>query len=362
MDLTTLVQHIYSMSEYVAIDTASPHGGTEYFLVGVAVEIGDRESFQKQYFDWVERFAEEYEIEIPFPVIKSRDIVDQLPSYEVRDRMNRLVKGLLRNSGISRINVSIGWYNEEVDFIFNDKDPMRGINYTSKHLEQFFNAVTAWQYHRSHKHNLAQELWLDELQGHITKAWKYIGNEFDINIVPHGDQTYPALSVADILAYNTAGFLGGHDTSKFTEYPEVAEDWLVAQKEEANGSCYIHADFVNERETDHIVPTLPYTIQSSIHHPHPVLFVHDTVLSGDDRKILKKSDFHAFARKWAFEQGGCVVNLQTEQLSSVLRDGDKIVYTKGTGDERAKLFTELHPTKDVEILRSDELISTVLGH
>jgi hypothetical protein len=37
------------MSDYVAIDSATPPGGDQYFITGVVIEISDREQFQGDY-------------------------------------------------------------------------------------------------------------------------------------------------------------------------------------------------------------------------------------------------------------------------------------------------------------------------
>ena len=62
---------------------------------------------------------------------------------------------------------------------------------------------------------------LDSFSGKITKAWKYVGNEFDMTIVPKGDLTYPALSAADIIASGLSGMLP--DDEPYTEYSRMVD-------------------------------------------------------------------------------------------------------------------------------------------
>jgi hypothetical protein len=184
------------------------------------------------YFDKVRRFVSEYQIELPFPILKSRTVVENLPSYGMKEGMDSLLSDLVQNPAISRINVSIGWYENEVDLEFKNSEDgvMRGIDFASNYLSQYFNVVALWRYHRSHNRELAPTALVDNIQGHITKAWQYCGNEFDMNLVPHGDLTYPSISTADIIAYNLSAFLSGHKDTKFTNFPDLAEDYLINRR------------------------------------------------------------------------------------------------------------------------------------
>jgi hypothetical protein len=57
------------MSELVAVDSTSPPGGDQNFVVGVVVEIDDVDEFRDNYFEAVRGFVRDYEIEIPFPSV-----------------------------------------------------------------------------------------------------------------------------------------------------------------------------------------------------------------------------------------------------------------------------------------------------
>lgn len=342
------------MTRYVAVDTSTPHGGSDFFIVGVAIEVENKDQFRESYFETISEFLNEYGISRPFEVIKSKNIVDRVPSYQIRDQMSRLVEKLTQNPGISRINISIGWYNENVDLEYNDKDPMNGNTFASKFLKQYFNVVTLWQYHHSHEYNLAENALIDDVNGKITGSWQYVGNEFDIDIIPSGDLTYPAISVADILAYNIQGYLNGRDSTKYTEYPDIAENYLIRCRGD-NANAYISANYVNESHTSQIVPTLPYAIKSEVHHPHPILFIYDDVFA--DSQILPETDFHAYCRQWAFQREGTVVTWQQDQMPAIIYDEDVVVYTKGTDSEPIKLLQELNPTRQFDVVESSELLN-----
>jgi hypothetical protein len=244
-----------------------------------------------------------------------------------------------------------------VDLEYNDKDPMNGNTFASKFLEQYFNVVTLWQYHRSHEYSLAESAYIDDLSGNITGAWQYVGNEFDLNVVPSGDRTYPIISMADVLSYNIQQIINGHKCDKFTEFPAIAEQFLIREKGDAD--VYINGEYVNERNTDQIVPTLPYSIKSEIHYPHPILFVYDDVIGNSD--ILPETDFHALCREWALEREGAVVTWAEDHLPAIIGDGDVVAYTEGSDSEPIKLLQKLNPGTEFKVKRSDKLLDEITG-
>lgn len=345
---------ILLMNQYVAVDSSTPHGGTEFFIVGVAVEVEDKAEFREYYFNQISQFLNRHDITRPFNVIKSKNIVNRVPSYQIRESMSDLVETLIKNPGLSRINISVGWYNEDVDLEYNDKDPMNGNSFAANFLKQYFNVATLWQYHHSHEYGLPEKALIDDVNGKITGAWQYVGNEFDLDIVPSGDITYPSISTADILAYNIQGLLGGHQSTKFTEYPDIAESYLIDQRGEEE-NVYIKGDYVNESHTDQIVPTLPYPIKSEVHYPHPILFVYDDVIG--DSEMLPKTDFHAYCRKWALQNEGVVVTWPEDKMPAIVYEDDVVVYTGGTSAERIKLLRELNPTRQFTVRESGELLN-----
>lgn len=340
----------------VAVDTSVPPGDDSLFLVGVAVEVGDTEAFRSWYREFVRDFGAQYGLDLPYPVIKSKTVVDRLASFDISEAVEKLARGVVQNPHIERINVSIGWYSGDVELGYNDQTES-GISFVSGQLKSYFEVVTLWRYHRSHQYDIPRRALVDEAQGRITKAWKYVGNEFDLDMVPHGDLTYPSISTADIVGYYLGRIMPSD--SPFIEYDDPARTWLLKNRNQ-DREPYVTVDLVNERYTDHIVPDLPYTISGEVHYPHPVVFVHDTVLSSGDNQILPQTDIHALARQWAAEREGCVVGFQPERVPRVVSDGDIVVYTQGTGSSKAKTVQELHPTKDLRVMDSTTLVNEVL--
>lgn len=345
------------MVQFVAADASKAEQGNRSFLVGVAIEVSNGGEFDEYYFDLVDSICERYTIDLGHNIVKARDLLNRVPSFSVRDADDTLVKGLVQNPAINRIHVCIGWYDEGVT-IAEDSKTTSGIVFANNHLIQYFPVVTLWRYHRVHPDwdDAPKEAWIDNVQGKITKAWKYVGNEFDVNIVPHGDVTYPSLSTADIIANHLARTLPRE--KPFSELEDAAAGILINY---VNGPRpRINAESVNEEYSDHIVPKHRYSIQSELHFPHPVLFIYDEMFADFDQGVLPETDFHAYARKWAQENIGCVVSLEPHRLPSIVRSGDRIVYTRGTNPDVCELLRDLNPSKDIEILDSDTLLEEIM--
>lgn len=341
----------------VAVDSSTPPGNDSLFLIGVAVEVDDKQKFRTWYHEFIRDFADQHGLDLPYPVLKSKTIVDRLASFDISKGIKALAEGIVQNPHISRLNVSIGWYADDVELGYSG-ETKSGISFVSGQLESYFEIVTLWRYHRSHEYEIPTRALVDEAQGRITKAWKYVGHEFDIDMIPHGDLTYPSVSTADILGYYLGRIMP--NDAPFIEYDTPARTWLLKNRNQET-EPYVTVDLVNERYTDHIVPDLPYTISREVHYPHPVVFLHDTVLSSDSNQILPQTDIHALARQWAAHRDGCVVGFHTDPLPRIVEDGDLIVYTKGTGSSEADTVQELHPTKELSVIDSTELADQVLG-
>lgn len=346
------------MVEFVATDASKAEQGDRTFLVGVAVEVADGGEFDEYYFNLVEQFCKRYDIELAHNIVKAKTILNRVPSFSVKEADDALVKGLVQNPAIRRIHVCIGWYAERVAVGESD-DKISGIQFANSHLMHYYPIVTLWRYHRDHPDwsSVPAEAWIDNVQGRITKSWKYVGNEFDLNLVPHGDITYPSLSTADIVANHLARTLPR--SKPFKDLEDSAAGILIDYVD--GGHPRITAESVNEEYKDHIVPKHRYSIQGELYFPHPVTFIHDNIFSDFDQGVLPETDFHAYARKWAQENAGSVVSLEPHRLPAIVRSGDRIVYTRGTEPEVCELLRDLNPSKEIEILDSDALLNEVMN-
>lgn len=337
------------MSKRVAVDASTYDSGNRYFILGIAIEVSDVEEFDKYYFQKTREFCERNGIDTSFNVLKSGDVLDRVPGYKLRDEIENLARNLASNPHINRIHGSVGYYEPDVDLPF-EGGTRSGIDFASNILEQYFGIVTLWRYHNEHRYHddpVAQEAWVDTVQGKITGAWQYVGNEFDVNLVPYGDETYPAISTADILAGQLSRTAPpGKPLGKISN---AVKGWLW---DYSIDNCFVETDTVNDEMRDQIVPDYRHTIRSHLHYPHPVFLIYDKVFMDLDFDILPKTDFHSIARKHAYNEGGCIVKLDQHRVPDILKDGDYILYTSRTNSDFPEQIGELHPGKDLKIMSS----------
>jgi len=343
------------MVEFVAADASFEDRGAVQFHVGVAIEISGGSEFDAHYDETVESFLTENDIESPHRIIKTDDMLQRLPSFEIRDAAGDLIEDLLQNPAIKRIYVLYGWYDESVKLPWK-QNQMRGIEFSANYLGQVFPVITLWKYYdyfyEEEGESVPDDAWIDNVQGNIIGAWKAVGGEFDVNLVPHGDMTYPSLSTADLLAGHLAR------TAPKKNLNSLHKSGYGFLNNITPKSVNLEAQFVNEEQEPMIVPDYPYSIQEELHWPHPILFIHDEVF-GDYEYALPRTDFHGFARKWAFEHRGSLVKLNPNKMPSIVKDGDYIVYTDASNKEIPQMIQDLNPTKNTTLLSSSQFLQTL---
>ncbi|WP_148708235.1 hypothetical protein [Haloferax sp. Atlit-12N] len=342
------------MARFLVADSSLIQQGHRSFLIGVALKIRNGSEFDEHYFDVVEDLFEKYDVEIRNAVLDSSTIVSRVPSFHVREARQDLIEGIVNNPAIEKIHVAIGWYLDGVEI---GGRSIGARNFVENKLSQYFPVVTAWNSHRESLDwdDTPTELWLDNVQGRITKAWKYLGKEFeDLNLVPHGDTTYPSISSADIIA----NYLGS-TLSKDKDFSELSNQAHRILSRLRDGTEGITSSDINHEmsEEDHIVPEYDYAIRPELHYPHPVFFIHDEHFSNSDQPVLKETEFHGMLRRHAQEKGGCVVGLEPHRLPAIVRNDDKIVPTYGSNTDVAKTLQKLNPTTDLEIIEAESFIN-----
>lgn len=298
------------MVRFVAVDASLADRGAVLFNVGVAIEISGGAEFDEYYKEVIDEFASEHNIELSHSILKTSDVLESIPSYNIRNASADIVDRLLQNPAIERIYVLIGWYDEEVKLPWKEES-WRGIKFSKSYLSQTFPIITLWKYwdyHAKKGDEVPEDAWVDNVQGQINGAWKVVGGEFEVKLVPHGDITYPSLSTADLIAGHLGRTLPYN--RRLNELHKAAYGYL---NNITSDSVDVQATYVNEQSRPMIVPDYPYPIKDEIHWPHPILFLHDEVFREHDR-ALARTDFHAYARKWAFENRGSVVKLQPDKL------------------------------------------------
>ena len=86
------------------------------------------------------------------------------------------------------------------------------------------------------------------------------------------------------------------------------------------------------------------------------MYLYDDIFRQFDRPVLPQTDFHAYARKWAQDNAGCVVKMEPHLLPNIVRSGDHIVYTDGTDSRVCEMLVKLNPTKEIHLLDSTQFL------
>lgn len=334
------------MSDHVAVDATK--GGTEtFYVLGVAIEVDDRESFEQHYFDVLAEFFDHYDLHSPFPVIKTADITNRLPSYKIGSGLDWLASKLVSNPHIERITVTFGWYDESVEL--DPGNEMRGIQFASNFLHQYFPIVTLRWHHHENDGLVPEQALVDNVTGRITDSWNTVGNEFDLDIVPNGDRTYPSISTADIVASRIRSVLPAD--APLDDYRKIAFQWLKRNTSD-DDEPYLYTESVDEADEELIVPDHPYNIHSELHYPHPVVFIRDTVLNDTEETVLQSLEFYEDAARYAYENDGCLCRLDVNQWPFTARDGDIVVHTSEEPDPKLRELSRLS-SADVSLYSAD---------
>lgn len=284
-------------------------------------------------------------------MIKTGDITNNLSSFKIGSGLDWLATQLVANPYISRITVTIGWYTDSVDIGTGE---MHGIKFASKFLHQYFPIVTLWRHREENQVPVSRDALVDNVTGRITDCWKEVGNDFNLRLVPSGDETYPSLSTADILANKLRNQLP--EKRSFKAYEGIAYRWLKNNADEGN-EPYIVSCSVNEEHATNIVPRYRYNIHSELHYPHPVVFIQDDVLSDAERPVLRSTGLYSTTKRYAYRNNGCVARLDINEWPYAVQSGDVLVHTSDIASSVLHHLEALSPHLDISIYGGPEFLN-----
>ena len=340
------------MEPVVAVDAASKSSGNQRCLIGVAIVLNDVAEFRQHYVEVVDDFYDEYGIERENEVIKSDHLSRNIPSYELGDARETIGYDILDTESIDRINTTVCWYESHVDTPIGS---FNGGQFVNNFVKSYFPVVTLWRYHRSQRdYDPTETAILDSFSGKITKSWKYVGNTFDLTVVPKGDLIYPELSAADIIASALSGILP--DDEPYSEYDRHVDGWLLNRLPDTDNQ-YVETDLINHQSNDWVIDHIKphkYDVRPHLSYPHPVIFVEESVLSGKDREAIDRSQLMGYLCNVARSRGGCVTKFDVETFPFTVRDGDYVVYNP-VRPEKARTLQNLHPQKDLTLVDASDV-------
>lgn len=340
------------MTSVVAVDAADKSSGTKRCLIGVAIVLDDLDEFRTHYTKTIEEWYDKYNINRENGVIKSDHLSRTLPSYRISEAREDIQNWILDTQSIDRVNICICWHEREVDTPLGFQ---KGGEFINRFVKPHFPVVTLWRYHRNQwRYGPVETAMLDGFSGKITKSWKYVGNEFDLRIVPKGDLTYPAISAADLISAGLSRILP--DDEPYTEYKRISEGWVL-NKLPNTDEQFVEADLLyhesRDSKIDHVKPH-KYDVRPHLHYPHPVIFVEESVLTGKEREAIDRSQLMGYLCNVARKMEGCVTRLEVESFPFTVRDGDYIVYNPVNPDT-AMTLQNLHPNTDIHLVDATEV-------
>jgi len=341
------------MVEFVAVDAASADRGSQFFNVGVLIEISGGTEFDEHYFSTIDSICEAYDIRTRHKVLKSNDIQKQTPSYDIPAAREQVVKGILTNPAIQHIYVTIGYCEDEISPPWYD-GKKKGSTFTKGWMAQLFEILTLWRYSDyRYDHLRPEDAWIDDVSGKICPAWSQANRDYDLSIAPHGDRTYPSLASADVLAGYLSRTLPLN--KDLDELSDSAYGTLMGEAEEEGVQLELEVADINSEHEDTIVPHHPYQIGGELHYPRPVLFVYSDDFESSPGKVLSGTDFYSHVRKWAYENRGCFKIMQEHEFSENVRDGDAIAYTAADTPSVCETLVRLNQGKEIELLSANDL-------
>jgi len=316
----------------VAADSSKFRKGDFLNLLGVAVEIRNYSAFREQYFEVLHTFFEKYNIDSDWPVLKSEDIMRLVPTYDLHEAHVDLVEKLLKIEHINRIQISNTIIKVAVP---TWKGEMSGIDFVDKILNQYYSIVPIWRYY-VRQENPVEHAITDGIQGKITKLWKFVGKKANtVTIVPHGDQTYPCISICDLIC----GYI------KREVYPIKAKGIYEQLKNKT--SAYIDSEFIGDRYIDHLTPEFPYSLRVEQHLPHPLILIKGTDIESE---IVKGTDFFKKLLRYVEPLGGAVTFVDLINHHRALQSGDLVVCLDENGYKEMLLIEILNPVRKIKVL------------
>lgn len=324
----------------VASDSAIIRRGKFTNLIGVAVEINGHNEFREKYFGIIKEFYKRYNISLSRFVLKTEDLLKLIPSYDIHEAHIELTEKLLKIENIKKITVT---NTILMNPVLTWKGKMTGLEFVNKILQQYYPVVPIWRYYFKYRNysNYAKHAVLDGIQGKITKAWKFVGKTADIvNVVPHGDQTHPCISLCDLIC----GYI------KNTVYHIDANEILTQLKDKT--PAYVESEFVGDNEIEYLRTEYPHSLKVERNFPHPVFLIHKS--ESIDNKIVKDTDFFQLLLSFAELRGGAVSFEDLVNQQSALQKGDYLICLNSKEYEKMKYVEILNPYREIKVLNVEE--------
>jgi len=336
----------------VRFDSQRPGGAS---LLSVALAVENIDLFDSKYKDIVSDKKSEYNIRVPFDIIKNKDINRWVADWVVEEARIDIATSLLDIESVETIQITETYFEPAwVDIYKDDNHSHERVdaqNLLTGKLSSYYNLVSIWKYINndgSRPTETRKNVLTDDFTGKYNRMWSELGGTSEhLNIVPNGDQTYPLLSATDVIM----GYLEQEIYPLFAQ--NIYEHFRSFYDDESENDAWIDADGLStnsEYEFERMIPNRDETVRRSQHYPKPTVYID----RGDiERKELESLDVMRYACNYAHQKRGCVKSLDLQVDRHYITGGDLIV---ALGSQTNHLTRLSKLNKSVKLIEGDEAI------
>lgn len=317
-----------------------------FSIISVAIAVEDRDSFNQSYFEIVGRKISEYGMKIPTPIIKDKYINRYVPLWQQEEARKDIVLELLAIDSLDTIYVTETYLQPRwIELYRDDSSAYRretSMDFVEDILFQYYDIISLWRYLDRYEGSESAycNVITDDFSGQVCKAYEELGERCDnFDVVPHGDRTYPVLSMADLVT----GLL------KQEVYPLRKDE--IQEYIEDDTPAYVQTESIHDDHLEYIVPHKTDSCRTDLLRPDPTLYLHRGQELSKDR--LYSTDLFSYACAYAQQEGGCVKLLEESNDRHHFTGDDVLICLDDAGKEYRD-YEELNSKNAVKVLNRAE--------
>lgn len=317
--------------------------------ISVAIAAGNHDEFNNDYFSIVEEFIDDHGIKAPTPILKDKYINRYIPQWEQKEARRDLVLELLNIDSLDTIYVTETYLEPSWIEMYSEEDDKfrREISheFNKDILFQYYDIISIWRYLKRYEGRdfTHYNVMTDDFSGQLNKAYQEVGDICGMfRVIPHGDETYPLLSLADL----TTGLL------KQEVYPLRKDDIVDYIKHDT--PAYVGAESVHtgQEHFEKVIPHKSDSLRTDLLYPDPTVYFDYSDMS---KKKLQTLDVFSYACMYAQQRGGCVKSFN-ESSDSLHLSGDDLIICLEETPANYDDYDSLNSRYKASILGRDEAL------
>lgn len=308
--------------------------------LGACLCYGNPASFTKSYGNFLNSSFKKYNLKKEKEVYSSRDISELFgPNRnEFLDFLESFVKKIGNDEEVI-LNLV---YTTLTLKLIPDGVPYYGIGRYAKKivpvtkflsdLSQYYPYICAWIVHKRAKMSRTA-VYLDNLQGEVTEAWKELISNHTVWVLPNGDLCNPFISSADLCVRYV-------DEKLFAMKGGLYADHLEKLCKDIGIESRIH--YVGHKELDQIRPIEKLPLPLHFCYKRPMIFVlKEQLMEKEIEYVRKRRKLILSLEKYACKVGSGYKFIEYSKDYKFLKDGDHVIYLGPRGKEQAEYLKSL---------------------